>query len=53
MINPLELPALKYSEKLLFPKTPCIYFVVEKAVVLYVGRTKNLFKRWLHHHKDS
>lgn len=49
-LNPLQLPSIPLGDKL--PNCSCVYFVVDSTGrVLYVGKTKNLAKRWIRHHK--
>jgi hypothetical protein len=49
-INPSNLPAMPLSERWNLPVCPAIYFVMQGDITLYIGRTKNLYRRWLTHH---
>ena len=49
-INPLTLPSLPLGERKQLPKCSGIYFVIKDGDILYVGRTANLYQRWLAHH---
>ena len=48
----LNLNRVRHRDKKLLPQAACIYFAVAKDVVLYIGKTENLNKRWIGHHKD-
>ena len=49
-IDPLTLPSLPLAERSQLPKCSGIYFVIKDGDILYVGRTANLYQRWLVHH---
>lgn len=50
----LALPSMPLSERKSFPAIPCIYFAIDSLNnVQYIGKTKNLRKRWKYHHKPS
>jgi len=49
-IDPLTLPSLPLGERKQLPKCSGIYFVIKDGDILYVGRTANLYQRWLAHH---
>lgn len=48
----LNLSRMRYQDKKLLPHSTCVYFAVAKDVVLYIGKTKDLNKRWVGHHKE-
>ncbi|MFN6538315.1 MAG: helix-turn-helix domain-containing protein [Nostoc sp. EkiNYC01] len=51
-INLLTLPSLPLEQRSQLPTTPCIYFAIDsEGVVQYIGKAKNLKKRWELHHK--
>jgi hypothetical protein len=45
-----HLPSLPLWQRDDLPRSPAVYFVVEGDAVLYVGRTTNMYYRWLYHH---
>lgn len=45
------LPSLPLSDRASLPKVSAVYFVLEERVVIYVGSTENLSKRWKAHNK--
>ncbi|BAZ19049.1 XRE family transcriptional regulator (plasmid) [Calothrix sp. NIES-4071] len=49
-INPSNLPVIPISERRNLPDCPAIYFVMQGNIILYIGRTKSLCRRWLTHH---
>ncbi|KAB8316123.1 hypothetical protein SD81_028490 [Tolypothrix campylonemoides VB511288] len=49
-VDPLALPSLPLAERSQLPKCSGIYFVIKDGDILYVGRTANLYQRWLAHH---
>lgn len=52
-IDPLALPSLSLAARSALPTCPAVYFVLEGNQVLYVGRTVNLWQRWVNHHRYS
>lgn len=51
-IDPLQLPSVLLGEKL--PNCSCVYFAIDSSDrILYIGRTKNLHKRWKGHQHIS
>lgn len=40
---------LSFSEKNDFPQAKTIYIVIENENLIYIGATKNLYKRFRHH----
>lgn len=48
----LNLNRVRHQDKKLLPQAACVYFAVAKDVILYIGKTENLNKRWVGHHKD-
>ena len=57
MINPqsidlASLPCVELSDRSLLPGVAAIYFAVDDSgVVQYIGKTKNLNRRWIAHHR--
>ena len=49
-IDPLTLPSLPLAERSQLPKCSAVYFVTKDDCILYIGRTANLYQRWLAHH---
>ena len=49
-INPLTLPSISINEIHTLPECVAIYFVIQGNDILYVGKTKNLYRRWFTHH---
>jgi predicted GIY-YIG superfamily endonuclease len=47
------LPSLPLDSRERFPRVQCVYFVVSEQVIYYIGCTKNLYLRWLEHHRDE
>lgn len=52
-VNPLNLPSLPLEWRKGFPKCPAIYFAISGEKILYIGRAKNLLRRWRHHHRQA
>jgi DNA-binding Xre family transcriptional regulator len=51
-INVSTLPFVLLEERASLPTTPCIYFAIDsQGVVQYIGRSKNLRRRWKSHDK--
>ena len=50
-INPLELPSVPLSARGHLPECPAVYFILDGAKVLYVGKSVNLSQRWVAHHR--
>lgn len=46
----IELQAVRYPNHKLLPKTSGVYFVNNTEIVLYIGQSVNLQKRWGSHH---
>ena len=59
MINPStldlkQLPYLPLEEKSALPKRSAIYFAIDSVgIVQYIGRTNNVYQRWVSHHRYS
>jgi len=57
MINPQKLdlkslPWLPLEEKSSFPRKSAIYFAIDSTEkVQYIGRSNNVYQRWINHHK--
>lgn len=52
MINLDDLPSYKFSEVQYLPHVSAIYFALAKDnTVLYIGKSKNICKRWRNHHR--
>lgn len=57
MINPssldlFSLPYISIKEKSMFPDIPGIYFAIDSENnIQYIGRSINIRKRWLNHHR--
>lgn len=47
----LNLPSVSLETKQCLPRFSGIYFVLENSEVIYIGRSQNLQRRWLNHHK--
>jgi hypothetical protein len=45
-INPLSLPSLTLSDRLLLPRASGVYFVLCDEEVLYIGKARSLHLRW-------
>lgn len=52
-IQPLELPSLPLSWRKGFPSCSAIYFAILDKEILYIGRTVNLVRRWVSHHREA
>lgn len=52
-IDPFNLPSVSSSNINLLPEVTAVYFLVRKRCVLYIGKAKNLRKRWQGHHKKD
>ena len=50
-VDPLALPSLPLVTRGELPNCPAIYFVLNGDAVLYIGRTNNLYQRWIAHHR--
>ena len=50
-IDPFSLPSVLLQNRAYLPNTGGVYFVIEKALILYIGQTSNLQKRWRTHHR--
>ena len=50
-VDPLTLPSLPLATRAELPNCPAIYFVLNGDAVLYIGRTNNLYQRWIAHHR--
>lgn len=48
----LNLNRMRHQDKKLLPQAACVYFVVAKDAILYIGKADNLYKRWIGHHKE-
>ncbi|WP_163668968.1 helix-turn-helix domain-containing protein [Adonisia turfae] len=49
-----ELPSVALANKNQLPKTPSIYFAIDsEGTVQYIGRSENLNRRWLNHHRHD
>ena len=47
-----SVPSLPIMERAKLPKVSAIYFVITPSnKLLYIGQSKNLFNRWLQHHR--
>ena len=47
-----SVPSLRIMERAKLPKVAAIYFVITPSnKLLYIGQSKNLFNRWLQHHR--
>jgi len=49
-IDPLMLPRIKLSRGGI-PRISCVYFIIHRNKVIYVGKTKHLDIRLIYHHK--
>src|SRR5688572_5515099 len=45
--------SLPHESKKLLPPKSCVYFVVQQGIVLYVGQSRNLYKRFVAHSKGK
>jgi hypothetical protein len=52
-IDPLTLPRVALDDKITLPSSPGIYFVIDGARLLYVGKSKDLKGRWRGHHRHK
>lgn len=52
-IDPFNLPSVSSSNLGALPEVTAVYFLIRKRCVLYVGKAKNLRKRWQGHHKKE
>lgn len=53
-INLQTLSSVSFNSRSRLPKTPCIYFVIDKqGVVQYIGQSINPKQRWSSHHKRT
>lgn len=50
-VDPLALPSLPLATRAELPNCPAIYFVLNGDAVVYIGRTNNLYQRWVAHHR--
>ncbi|MDM9582835.1 MULTISPECIES: GIY-YIG nuclease family protein [unclassified Nostoc] len=51
-IDPLKLPSLPLEKKANLPDCPAIYFAISgSGEILYIGRTADLARRWISHHR--
>ncbi|MFB2976556.1 hypothetical protein [Microseira sp. BLCC-F43] len=50
-VDPLTLPSLPLATRAELPNCPAIYFVLNGDAVLYIGRTSNLYQRWIADHR--
>jgi hypothetical protein len=46
LIDIISLPSLAFNDRKQLPNVSAVYFVLEEGVVIYVGATENLLKRW-------
>jgi hypothetical protein len=52
IINPKELPSVPVNSRSALPTSSGIYFVATTTGnILYVGKAKNIAKRWIGHHR--
>lgn len=51
LIDLFALPSVALYDRATLPSVPGIYFVLKDKIVLYIGRTHNLTKRWRNHHQ--
>lgn len=49
----LRLDWVSTDELDLLPQKPGVYFVVSWGVVIYVGKSQNIMRRWMSHHRLS
>ena len=50
-IQVLQLPGVVLSQKKFLPKISSIYFVISNSKeIIYIGKAKNLYRRWGDHH---
>jgi hypothetical protein len=52
-IDPFMLPRVALDDKITLPSSPGIYFVIDGARLLYVGKSKDLKGRWRGHHRHK
>lgn len=50
-IDPFSLPSALLQNRAYLPNRGGVYFVIERALILYIGQTNNLQKRWRSHHR--
>jgi hypothetical protein len=50
-INPSALPFVSFADRKQLPSGPGVYFVMDGATVIYIGRAVNLRNRWVAHHR--
>ena len=50
-VKPSQLPSKPLSDRANFPTCSCVYFAQAGKDIVYVGKTKNLRKRWKNHHR--
>jgi excinuclease UvrABC nuclease subunit len=48
-IDPLSLPARSYADRRYLPALSAVYFVIASRDIVYIGQSRNLFKRWRGH----
>jgi hypothetical protein len=50
-IDIFALPSVPLSDRGQLPKCSAVYFILDGANVLYIGKSVNLSQRWLAHHR--
>lgn len=48
-LRPKQLPIVEYARRKELPEAAAIYMAIEKGLVVYVGQTVNLRRRWIYH----
>ena len=51
LIDIATLPSIDLSDRKHLPGVSAVYFVIEEGVVIYVGASENLLRRWRSHNK--
>lgn len=53
-VDPLSLPSVGFAERQSLPECSGIYFVIDgDREVVYIGKAKNIFSRWISHHRAN
>lgn len=50
-VDPFTLPCVNLDDKTDLPSKPGLYFVIDGDTLLYIGRSKDLNRRWKSHHR--
>jgi excinuclease UvrABC nuclease subunit len=50
-INPFTLPSIGIEQRTKLPDLSAVYFVIFGDEIIYIGKSVNLYQRWLAHHR--